>query len=221
MSPLVAYFLFINCVVLPYACVRAFLKLQVTAPPEVSRRKLYAQSIIQVGLLTVFAVFIAQFVRMVLFLPWKPKPLEIGLGIVLLLGWFALREALMPWILKTAPPNRLYRMPTNGRQLLLWSCVSLVAGVGEEIIYRGVLFNSFVWWTHAPIAAAIITAATFGFVHIIQGVRSAIFISLMALSMQGLVVIAGSLYMAMIVHVAFDFAVGLRYVLFKPVTATP
>jgi membrane protease YdiL (CAAX protease family) len=105
------------------------------------------------------------------------------------------------------------RLPSTKRQLVLWTCVSLVAGVGEEIIYRGVMFSCLDWYINQPIISALICASAFAIAHITQGARAAWFVFFMALAFHALVWVAGNLYMAMIVHAIHDFAVGLQHLL--------
>lgn len=203
------------CLLVPYRAIKGYLKLLKSEPIDIPRRKLYIRTIFGPLVLTAFACVIAWEVGMVLFRPWVPDVREIGSGLALLFGWFLLREWMVPWLRKTAPPNSLVRMPISWRQLSLWTVVSVVAGVGEEIIYRGVLFNCVLWYSHSIILSAIICSVAFGIAHLGQGPRSAGFITCLALTFHWLVWIAGSLYMAMLVHATFDFAVGLRYVLLQ------
>jgi membrane protease YdiL (CAAX protease family) len=213
LNPLALYFLFVNCLVLPFLAIRGFQRLSKGPKIEISRKQIYIRTSISLLILAGFALFVAQEIGMTLFRPWEASAAEIVLGLFLLFGWFGVREFLLPWLRAGSPPNSLLRMPESWRQFALWSGVSLIAGVGEEIIYRGVLFNCLYWWTDKPIAAALVASVVFGIVHLTQGIRSAAFITVLALTFHGLVWIAGSLYMAMLAHVTFDLAVGLRYVL--------
>jgi hypothetical protein len=54
-------------------------------------------------------------------------------------------------------------------------------------------------------------AALFGAAHAVQGWKSGGAIALISLGLQGLVLLAGSRYVAMAVHVVYDLAAGLTY----------
>src|SRR5262245_21285315 len=95
-------------------------------------------------------------------------------------------------------------VPHGVREPVKWVLLCLMAGVGEEIVYRGVLFGILSWWTNSWWAAAIIAAVAFGFAHMVQGMRSGILITILALGMQGLVRLTGDLYHAMAVHFVYD-----------------
>jgi len=102
-------------------------------------------------------------------------------------------------------------MPANGTERAWWIAVSVLAGLGEEITWRGVqgaLLNNLTgrFWL-----AAIICAISFAVGHMIQGWRSVIVIIGFALCFHALVWLAGSLYVAMGVHIAYDVAAGISY----------
>lgn len=206
------YFLLVNCVLMPFLVVRTHLRSKRITRPEIPRRKLYISSILVLTALTLLALVVVVDVRLPLFPIWRPKPGEVAVGLLLLVGWFVLREVLIPLLRKGAEKSPV-RMPTTWRQFVLWCGVSLVAGVGEEIIYRGVMYSTLAWWLGSSILAVVVSAVVFGLAHMTQGPRSALFITAVALSMHWLVLWSGTLYMAMIVHATFDAAVGLRYLL--------
>jgi membrane protease YdiL (CAAX protease family) len=102
-------------------------------------------------------------------------------------------------------------MPDNTVERAWWIGVSFLAGIGEEITWRavqtallGALTGSF-WF------AALLSAVSFGMTHIIQGWRSAAIIAGIAIGFQVLVWLAGSLYVAMVVHVLYDLTAGIAY----------
>lgn len=59
--------------------------------------------------------------------------------------------------------------------------------------------------------AATAAAALFGAAHAVQGWNGIGAVALIGLSLQGLVLLAGSLYVAMAVHVRYDLVTGLTY----------
>ncbi len=211
-NPAATVFVLAMCIAMPLSTLRALAKMKnAPARPAISRRQLYLRTILGISLITMMAIIVAIQSYIILFAPWHPSLIEVSLGILLLVVAFVLRDLLAPWMRKVSPTSNQLRMPQTGRQLALWGCVSIVAGVGEEIIYRGVLFDCLWWAIHSAALAAVITAVVFAIMHFSQGLRSGLFIFILALCIQVLVWIAGSLYMAMIVHAVFDFAVGLLY----------
>jgi membrane protease YdiL (CAAX protease family) len=93
----------------------------------------------------------------------------------------------------------------------LWAGVSLFAGFGEEIIYRGVLFSLLWILLDSPLAAALIVAVVFTFNHYVQGWLSMLVIFALALSFQAMFYLTGSLFPGMIVHFLYDLTAGMMY----------
>jgi membrane protease YdiL (CAAX protease family) len=102
-------------------------------------------------------------------------------------------------------------MPSNAAERAWWITVAVLAGVGEEITWRGVQAALLVVLTGNVGIAALLCSTSFGLTHIIQGWKSAALIVVFALGFHLLVWLAGSLYVAMAVHVAYDITVGLSY----------
>jgi membrane protease YdiL (CAAX protease family) len=102
-------------------------------------------------------------------------------------------------------------MPDTAAERAWWIAVSVLAGVGEEISWRGVQTALLAALTGSYVAAAILTAISFGLGHIVQGWRSAVLIAVFSLGFQALVWLSGSLYLAMAVHIAYDITAGLAY----------
>ncbi len=102
-------------------------------------------------------------------------------------------------------------MPSTSVERTWWAAVSVLAGVSEEITWRGVQWTLLGLVTHNSVVAAALCAVMFGAVHMVQGWRSSVGIVGFALSFHLLVWLGGSLYVAMAVHVAYDVIAGLSY----------
>jgi membrane protease YdiL (CAAX protease family) len=102
-------------------------------------------------------------------------------------------------------------MPSNRAERTWWFTVSLLAGIGEEIMWRGVQTGLLAAATGSYALAALLSALSFGGAHAVQGWRSVRVIVVFALGFQGLVWLTGSLYVAMAVHVCYDVTAGLAY----------
>ena len=113
-------------------------------------------------------------------------------------------------IRKGQPKMAGFLAPKTWSELPIWTVLSLCAGFFEEIIYRGVLYRILMSLT-GSIAAAILPASLlFGIVHWRQGLRAVLFITVLSATLHGLVLFAGTLYMAMIVHALYDFLAGVQ-----------
>ena len=102
-------------------------------------------------------------------------------------------------------------MPANAPERAWWIAVAVLAGVGEEITWRGVQAALVVVVTGNYWIAALLCSISFALTHIVQGWRSAAVIVVFALGFHSLVWLAGSLYVAMAVHVAYDITAGISY----------
>jgi membrane protease YdiL (CAAX protease family) len=102
-------------------------------------------------------------------------------------------------------------MPANAAERAWRIAVSVLAGVGEEITWRGVQVALAGVLTGGFWAAALVCSSSFGLLHIVQGWKSAALIAAFALGFHALVWLGGSLYVAIAVHVAYDLTAGISY----------
>ena len=111
------------------------------------------------------------------------------------------------------PTWRLFA-PTNRRERRMWIALSLSAGIGEELVWRGVLPALIALLTGSLALGIALSVASFALAHAIQGLRSVLAIAAIAAAFHALVFIAGSLYPAMVVHFAYDVIAGFTYARF-------
>jgi membrane protease YdiL (CAAX protease family) len=134
-----------------------------------------------------------------------------------LLSWFAgalfLGVALLlvrpHWrrsIEEDKPTWRLFA-PTSRRERRMWIALSLSAGIGEELVWRGVLPALIALLTGSLAVGIALSVASFALAHAIQGLR-------IAAAFHVLVFVSGSLYTAMVVHFAYDVIAGFTYARF-------
>jgi membrane protease YdiL (CAAX protease family) len=102
-------------------------------------------------------------------------------------------------------------MPRGATEKSLWVLISLVAGIGEEIIYRGVTWTLFTRLTGSIWLAAVIASIVFAFSHYMQGWKSMLAIFGFALLFHLIVWLTGSLFPAMAVHFLYDLTAGMTY----------
>ncbi len=102
-------------------------------------------------------------------------------------------------------------MARDKRERGVWLLISLLAGIGEEITYRGVMFILLWRITGSGIAAALIAAVIFGVSHYIQGWTSVLLIAGFGLIFQWLYYISGSLLAPILLHFLYDVVAGFMY----------
>jgi len=137
------------------------------------------------------------------------------ISIPLALGLYALAVVVMRPRWRRAVEKRLphlrYFMPQTPDERRWWFIVSVSAGISEEITWRGVQPPLLAYVTGSPLAGMGLSAVMFGAAHAMQGLKSAAVIVLFAMAFQLLVWTSGSLWLAMIVHAAYDVTAGFTY----------
>jgi membrane protease YdiL (CAAX protease family) len=102
-------------------------------------------------------------------------------------------------------------MPANTSERIWWIAVAVLAGISEEITWRGVQAGLAANLTQSIWAAFLICSISFAVGHAVQGWRSIAVVLAFALGFHFLVWLSGSLYVAMAVHVAYDTIAGISY----------
>jgi membrane protease YdiL (CAAX protease family) len=111
------------------------------------------------------------------------------------------------------PTWRLFA-PTDRRERRMWVALSLSAGVGEELVWRGVLPELLATVLGMPAMGIALSIVSFALAHAIQGLRSVLAIAAIAAAFHALVFVSGSLYVAMVVHFVYDVVAGFTYARF-------
>jgi membrane protease YdiL (CAAX protease family) len=102
---------------------------------------------------------------------------------------------------------------TGGERYHFW-LVAITAGICEEILYRGFLFNfvhalfSFLGGWTGIVAAIVISSIVFGWAHIYLGYRQAPRTALVGPFLAVVVVLTKSLWPAILIHAAIDVSSG-------------
>lgn len=139
--------------------------------------------------------------------PWISIPLAAGM--------YALAVRLMrpAWrrAVERRQPHLRYFMPRTREERGWWIAVSSLAGISEEITWRGVQPPLLAYLAGSPMAGVLLSAIAFGAAHAMQGFKSSAVIVLFALAFQLLVWTSGTLLLAMIVHAAYDVTAGFSY----------
>jgi membrane protease YdiL (CAAX protease family) len=100
-------------------------------------------------------------------------------------------------------------LPHTSAERRMWVVVSAGAAIAEEVAYRGVFVALATSATGNLAAAIIASAAAFAAVHAPQGFAGVGYVLVIALVHQALVLLTGTLLLAIAVHFAYDVIAGL------------
>lgn len=202
-----AFVVFVG-LVLPIVAIRQHYALKSGRLPAPSRMPLYASALATHGmlLLGVLATVLADDVW--LFPPFGVDRgrilaalVALALGLLLLLERFRVQDAL-------ARERTRMIAPRNPKEYAAFCGIAVTAGISEQLAYRGVLFSFLLWYSGSYLAAALLAAIPFGLVHLFQGWRSALLVTVIAIRDQVLVILTGTLVYAIVIHIIHDIIAG-------------
>lgn len=195
-------------VMLPAAAFLSHLRIESGLPlPPKSRR--YRLGICFQILVAGCAIQFARAHQITLFPATTPEGLQVSYGFLFVAaGGIGLRRG-WPRLTEKRRRRALLLLPENTRELGYWVLISLLAGFGEELAYRGALFYFLREVTgSAPFAIGLCVLA-FGVAHVAQGPRAILGTGILALFFHLLVFVTGTLYVAMLAHAGYDLVIGL------------
>ncbi len=100
--------------------------------------------------------------------------------------------------------------PANGREIAAWIVVCIIAGIVEEMVFRGYLQRQFTAWARGAAAAGVAgSALLFGAAHGYQGARSMVLLCVFGVLFSLLALFRRSLRAGMIAHGWQDICAGL------------
>jgi hypothetical protein len=199
-------------VLIPAVVVRNYRRLVGKSLPLPNRMRHFKTTAVILMLLTVLSLLVAQVQWIELFaLDSSRLPQGLAAGVAMYIGTVLfMRPRWRRAVERRARIVHLF-MPDNPTERAWWIGVSTLAGIGEEITWRGVQTALLVALTGSYVLASVLSAISFGVAHYIQGWRSAAIITVFALGFQAVVWLSGSLFIAMAVHIAYDITAGLSY----------
>ena len=100
-------------------------------------------------------------------------------------------------------------LPRTGREKRLFAGLSLSAGVGEELAFRGYALAALQLLSLPPWTAAVSTSVAFGMMHAYQGMAGILRTALVGVVLAVSVLQTGSLLPAMAAHALVDLGAGL------------
>ncbi len=180
----------------------------VAVPP---RKRLYLLGYVQKGLLLWLALWTSG--RM----SWHPFP-PYAVRAEHLLAGLALLAAAVAWAWPRWRDRAVgvesfasWYLPKDGLERGMWVLASAVAGFGEEVEYRYVLFHLGLVLTGSFPGAALLSAVPFALAHANQGWRVVAGLLGIALLLQALVWWTGTLWIAIGVHFLYNALAGLAH----------
>jgi len=193
---------------LPWSAVKSARRLKDRPYPP--RRKYFLMVIAQQGFFLLLSAFIA---RMEWIEIWE-RPHGRYSYMIAVAVLLTLIAVMIPHWRKAVEERkrRVYLfMARDNRERALWVVISLLAGVGEEITYRGVMFVLLWRVTGHEWLAALASAVVFGVSHYLQGWKSVALIAAFALIFQAIYFLSGSLLLPMAMHFLYDVTAGFVY----------
>lgn len=203
--------------VLSWAAIRsrsklaAVLAVEDRAKQAASRERVLLSTLISLALLFGYSWMVARLSDIHLFAMPKIGAGVLIASVVAFAGHFGFRQIAIWMHTREQLKNASLRawMPQTAREWALYLPVAIGAGVAEEASYRGVAWTLLTWMTGNAVVAGLICAVAFGVAHATQGWKSAVVIFGIALMMHAFVWYTHTLVLAMIVHAAYDIAVGV------------
>jgi membrane protease YdiL (CAAX protease family) len=129
-----------------------------------------------------------------------------GIGVLFVFRLAGVRE----------PPLMRELLPASARDRVLFTGVSITAGICEEIVFRGFLIHVLHGATGSLALALLLSSGVFGVAHAYQQPAGALRAAILGLLLALPLVIDGSIVPAIIAHAAIDILSGLwlaRYLL--------
>ncbi len=100
-------------------------------------------------------------------------------------------------------------MPETKLEKGLFCVLTVAAGVGEEVVFRGFLPALLMPWFGSYLLAALPVSVTFGCLHKYQGCHGMVRTGMLGMVLAGGVAWTGSLWPSMVAHVALNLLFGL------------
>jgi membrane protease YdiL (CAAX protease family) len=196
--------------VLPVVAFRARDRLT-SMQPRPTRQQLYVSVLIQ---LTFFLLLggLAAWQEGVMLWRW-PRQLALPTLVTLavLVAMVLITRPIKRGAVERREPRVYFAMPHGRAEVTLWIALSIMAGIAEEAVYRGVFNDLVVRLTGSVLLAWVLAVAAFTVAHANQGPRSMLIIAAFSLGAHVLVFATGTLLFAVVLHIAYDVIAGFEY----------
>jgi uncharacterized protein len=109
-----------------------------------------------------------------------------------------------------------FLLPVARQERIWWAWLSLTAGIGEELLYRGFMLQYFAGHLAGDITlpltfAWLLSSLAFGVGHVYQGVRGVMETTVAGMTFGLLAILSGSLFLPMALHTLIDLRILLTY----------
>jgi membrane protease YdiL (CAAX protease family) len=112
---------------------------------------------------------------------WRSVATDVAIAIPFWVVW-ELTAWLVHWILQRVPSaHASYQPPKGVTEVVMWILLSISAGIGEEIVFRGYMQKQFQAATGSIVAAVMLQGAIFGLAHTYQGWKQTIVIAVLGI----------------------------------------
>ncbi len=106
--------------------------------------------------------------------------------------------------------------PSSAIEIAAWALVCIMAGLIEELVFRGYLLRQFTAWSRGLVVGGVIfSSIIFGAAHGYQGIRNMVLLTLFGSLFALLAVFRRNLRAGMFAHAWHDFCVGMVLSLLK------
>ena len=100
--------------------------------------------------------------------------------------------------------------PGNGKEIAAWIGLCILAGIAEEVVFRGYLHRQFTAWARGAAAVGVaVSALMFGMAHGYQGVRNMVMLAVFGVLFSLLALFRRSLRPGIFAHSWQDLCAGL------------
>ncbi len=139
---------------------------------------------------------------------WRRVTTDVAIAIPFWVVW-ELTAWLLHWILQRVPSaHASYQPPKGFTEVVMWILLSISAGIGEEIVFRGYMQKQFQAATGSIVAAVILQGAIFGLAHTYQGWKQTFVIAVLGILYGILAAWRRNLRASMIAHAWSDVFEG-------------
>jgi len=202
------YFMVLALIVMPALGVASYIRIRSGKPlPPKARR--YRSMIVFQLLLLLITVRAAREAGVQLLGNHVPGPL----AWLIAGGYFVFLALRLRRAWPKLSPERRERarivLPDHPSLMRMWVVVSALAGITEECAYRGLAFRFLTANRGSIVLALLLCIVSFGVAHMAQGWRGVLGTSVVAAIMHVVVFLTESLYLAIVLHAAYDLLVGV------------
>lgn len=100
--------------------------------------------------------------------------------------------------------------PRSGKEIAAWIGLCIIAGIAEEVVFRGYLHRQFTAWARGAVAVGVaVSALLFGMAHGYQGMRNMVMLTVFGALFSLLALFRRSLRPGIFAHIWQDVFAGL------------